>query len=85
MSMRWDALKTRIMVEWEMKCLGHHDLREYLREARFGRGLSRDAIARELTQMALDRGHRGVRVAPSTVGNAMLRLGLVARRKYVQV
>ena len=31
--------KTPVMEAWEIKCLGGRDLREYLREARFGRGM----------------------------------------------
>ena len=78
----WSHLKTPVMEAWEIHCLDGGDLRAYLREARFGRGLGRVAIARELTAKARAAGHEDFTVADSTVGFALNALGLQARRVY---
>ena len=77
--------KTPVMEAWEIKCLGGRDLREYLREARFGRGMGRVAIARELQAKARVAGHKDFSVSDSTVGFALNPLGLQSSKRYEPV
>ena len=73
-----DERLTPVMQAWEVK-LGKQSLEEYLRDARIERGLSEADIADELEVKC------GFAVSRSTVCYALNRLGIVTRRRPVEV
>ena len=77
----WRSFATPTMEAWQIKCLdAGEDLYEYLKDARYTRGLGRGAIAAELAARAKANGHPKLRVSASTVQTVLDRLGIRVMR-----